>query len=355
MGQGIVGGPLLLVADTSRQTAAVASRILGGEKAGNIEVSLVQFATPMYDWRELQRWGISESQLPAGSQIRFREPTMWEQYYWRITLTALAFILLSGLVVVLLYEDRRRRQAEARAVVLVSELVHVNRVATAGQLTASIAHDIRQPLTSMIAFGGVGMNWLKNAAPDYSQVERSLKKIIDEGTRANEVINKIMAIFNKEELPKVAVNVNAILRSVFALMDRKLTMSKIQVDTDFAGNPSLEVFAGPVRLQQVFLNLIMNAYDAMSSAPDRSHVIHVTTRIDSNDCVVITFEDTGPGIDEKHLDQIFTPFFTTKESGIGMGLAICKTIIESFQGTITAVAGSGGKLQIVLPRYVAKP
>ena len=206
----------------------------------------------------------------------------------------------------------------------------------------------------MIAFGGVGMNWLKNAAPDYSQVERSLKKIIDEGTRANEVINKIMAIFNKEELPKVAVNVNAILRSVFALMDRKLKISKIQVDNDFAGNPSLEVFADPVQLQQVFLNLIMNACDALSTVPDRLRVIHVTTRIDPNDCVVIAFEDTGPGIDEKHLHEIFNPFFTTKDAGIGMGLAICKTIIESFQGTITAAAGPGGKFQIVLPHYVVK-
>ena len=264
-------------------------------------------------------------------------------------------MILSGLVAVLLYEDRRRRHAEAKAVVLGSELVHLNRVATAGQLTASIAHELRQPLTSIVAFGGVGLNWLKNTAPDYSQVERSLQKIINEGMRANEVINKIMAIFTKKELPKVAVNVNAILRSVLALMDRKLKMNKIHVDTDFVGNPSLEVFADPVQLQQVFLNLIMNAHDALSTVTDRPRVIHVTTRIDSNDCVVITFEDSGPGIDEKHLSEVFTPFFTTKTDGMGMGLSICKTIIESFHGTIAAAAGPGGKFQIVLPHYVVKP
>src|SRR5215468_4134447 len=144
-GAEIVGGPMLLVADTSRQTAAVAVRILGGEKPGDIRTPPVEFAQPMFDWREMQRWGISESRLPPGSQIFFRSLTVWDQYRIQILLIAVVMLLQGALITWLVYEHWRRQAAEATSMQQMHELARINRIATAGQLSASIAHEIRQP------------------------------------------------------------------------------------------------------------------------------------------------------------------------------------------------------------------
>ncbi|MFZ0067144.1 MAG: ATPase, partial [Pseudolabrys sp.] len=145
-GNAIVGGPLLLAADTGRQTAAVAIRILNGEKPDEIRAPVVQFASPVFDWREMQRWGISESRLPPGSEILFRSPTAWEQYRTYILAFIAAILIQSALISWLLYEHWRRQRAEILARNTLSELTQVNRMATVGQLSASIAHEIRQPL-----------------------------------------------------------------------------------------------------------------------------------------------------------------------------------------------------------------
>ena len=145
LGREIVGGPLLSVLDSSRQTAAVAVRILGGEKAGDIKTASVKFSTPKFDWREMQRWGISESHLPRGSEVLFREPTVWERYRWQITSILLALLAQSAMITWFVGERFRRRRAEARSRKLSLEVMHLTRAAEAGALSASFAHDLGQP------------------------------------------------------------------------------------------------------------------------------------------------------------------------------------------------------------------
>ena len=159
-GSAIVGGPLLLVADTSRQTAAAAIRILSGEKPGEIRTPPVQFASPVFDWREMQRWGISESRLPPGSEILFRTPTAWEQYRWQILIIAAVILTQTLLILGLLYEHHRRRRAEVQSLQRMTELAHLNRVATAGELSASIAHEVKQPLAAIVAQCSAALRWL---------------------------------------------------------------------------------------------------------------------------------------------------------------------------------------------------
>ena len=134
---------MFLLQELGRRVAAVAVRMLNGEKGGDIKTPVMRLSAPIYDWRELQRWGISESRLPAGSEIRFRQPSLWEQYRWQISLVASVILLQTALIAGLLYEHRRRRGAEASARNSLSELAHVNRLATAGELSASIAHEIK--------------------------------------------------------------------------------------------------------------------------------------------------------------------------------------------------------------------
>src|SRR6185436_8151327 len=150
-GQEIIGGPMHSALGGSRRAMEAAMRILGGEKPGDIKMPPSDFAPPKYDWRELQRWKISESRLPPGSEILFRVPTAWERYSWQIASIVGVLLLQAMLIAVLLREHRRRQFAEVQSRQRMAELAHVNRFSTAGELTASIAHEINQPLGSILA------------------------------------------------------------------------------------------------------------------------------------------------------------------------------------------------------------
>ena len=149
-GEGIVGSPMQVVAGQTTKAAEVALRILDGEKVGDIKPSFVEVAAPMFDWRQMQRWGIGESNLPPGSTVYFREPTVWERYSWQIASIVTVLLIQAGLISVLLSEHRRRQFAEVQSRQRMAELAHVNRFSTAGELTASIAHEINQPLGSIL-------------------------------------------------------------------------------------------------------------------------------------------------------------------------------------------------------------
>ena len=177
-GEGIVGGPMQIVAGQTKKAAEVALRILDGEKPGDIKPSFVELAAPMFDWRQMQRWGISESNLPPGSTIYFREPTVWERYSWQIALIVAVILVQAGLIAVLLREHRRRQFAEVQSRQRMAELAHVNRFSTAGELTASIAHEINQPLGSILANAETAEAILKSQSPDIAELPTSLNSRI---------------------------------------------------------------------------------------------------------------------------------------------------------------------------------
>src|SRR6185503_16394629 len=183
-GSEIVGGPMLSVQEGSGQTAAVAVRVLGGEKAGDIKLPPVRFAAPKFDWRQMQRWGISEKNLPPGSEIYFREPSLWDQYQVQIVAIGAALLAQAILISWLIFEHRRRHLAEVLARNSMSELTHMNRVATAGELSASIAHEVNQPLTGIVARAGAARPWLKKDTPGINEALAALDQIEAAGLRA---------------------------------------------------------------------------------------------------------------------------------------------------------------------------
>ena len=158
----------------SKKAAEVALRILDGEKPGDIKPSFVELAAPMFDWRQMQRWGISESNLPPGSTVYFREPTVWERYWWQIAFIIAVVLLQAGLIAVLLREHRRRQFAEVQSRQRMAELAHVNRFSTAGELTASIAHEINQPLGAILTNAETAQAILKSQSPDIAELPPSL-------------------------------------------------------------------------------------------------------------------------------------------------------------------------------------
>ena len=347
-GREIVGGPVLMVADTGRQTASVAIRILGGEKPGDINMPPVQFARPMFDWREMQRWGISESRLPPGSEIFFRDPTAWERY--RKEILAICAVLLAQIALIfwLINENRRRNRAEVLARNSISELTHMNRVATAGELSASIAHEVNQPLTGIVARASAARRWLAAEKPDLGKVRVALDQIETAGHRASDIITNVKSMFQRDTRDRSEIDVSKLIWTVMDLVYIDLRKHQIELKTELSDQLP-PVLGNRIQLQQVILNLVMNAMDAMRSVQPR--VLSIKTALNGRDGVHISIADTGIGIDPSNLDQIFKPLFTTKEHGMGMGLSICRSIVESHNGRISVSAGQerGSIFQLVLP------
>ena len=350
-GSAIVGGPLLLAADTGRQTAAAAIRILNGEKPGEIRPPPVQFASPMFDWREMQRWGIGEKNLPPGSEIRFRPPTAWDQYRWQILLIAAVVLTQALLIMGLLFEHQRRRRVEVQSLERMTALARMNRIATVSELSASIAHELKQPLATIAAYGNAGLRWLARQVPDVDEVRTNLQGTIDAANRASVVIDELRAMFRKDNSSQTLVDVNRLLLDTLSLTNHEIEAKNISVQTELFENSTLLVLADQVQLQQVILNLIVNAIEAMNFMPD-ARELRITSGLHDADGVLITVEDSGPGIAPENLDKVFDTFFTTKPTGMGMGLSICRSIIEAHGGRLWAssVAPHGCIFHVVLPK-----
>ena len=341
-GSAIVGGPLLLVADSSRRTAAVAVRILGGEKPGEIKTPPVQFAGPVFDWREMRRWGISESRLPAGSEIRFRPATAWEQYRWQVLIIAAVILTQTLLIMGLLYEHQRRRRAEVQSMQRMTELAHLNRVATAGELSASIAHEVKQPLAAVVAQSSAALRWLAHATPDLDEARAALKKITFAGNRASEIVDNLRSMFRKESGARRPLDINGLITNVIGLTSHEAQKHDILVHTTFLDAPKPQTLGDQAQLEQVFLNLVMNAIEAMNSSKSDHRVLELKTSVNEGHEVLVTVADSGPGVDAENLEKIFDAFFTTKADGMGMGLSICRSIIESHGGRLWALPGDPG-------------
>ena len=350
-GQGIVGGPIFSSREIGQRCAEVAVRILNGETPGDIKMPPVGLAKPVYDWRQLQRWHISESVLPPGSEILFRDPTAWEQYRAYILAFIAAILIQSALISWLLYEQRRRQRAEVLARNTMSELTHVNRVATVGQLSASIAHEIRQPLAAILANAQAALRWLEKA--NVEEVREGLKGIVSDGHRAGDIITNLRAMFKHDVQEKTLVDINKLVLSVLALVQIDLQKQKIELQTQLDDRIS-EVLGNQVQLQQVISNLVMNAIEAMSSSKTR--MLRIKTELSQSNKLHVSIEDTGTGIKPSDVARLFKPMFTTKARGMGMGLSICQSIIETHGGRIWVSPGANGGsiFQFELPTTAAK-
>src|SRR5215475_8996155 len=223
IGTGSVGGLVISPGGIGRVAARFALRILDGENASDIPITNTEeILRPVFDWRQLQRWGISESRLPVGSEIRFRSPTAWEQYRWQIMVIAAVLVLQSLLIAGLFYEHRRRRQAEVEASRRMTEMAQMNRSAAIGQMSASIAHEIKQPLAAIVMNAGAGLRWLARDAPNLEEAARALKNIVGNGNRASQVVETIRAMFKKEIPNRAPVDINDAIREVLTLVHIEL-------------------------------------------------------------------------------------------------------------------------------------
>jgi C4-dicarboxylate-specific signal transduction histidine kinase len=234
------------------------------------------------------------------------------------------------------------------------ELAHVNRTATLGELAASISHEVNQPLAAIMTNGEVCLRLLDQDQVDREELRALMADVISSSRRAGEIIQRVRALSKKAALDTKPVDVNDVLREAIALVQREFDGRGISLRSDLA-NTLPPVLGDRVLLQQVIINLMVNGMEAIESAHDAPRQLWVRSNQNSAGEIVVTVEDSGIGIAPNDTGRVFDAFFTTKPSGMGMGLSICKSIVEAHGGRILAVpnAGSGATFQVTLPRYAS--
>jgi PAS domain S-box-containing protein len=253
-------------------------------------------------------------------------------------------------IVAFVLDLTERKHAEGALRDTQTKLAHVMRVTTLGELTASISHEVNQPLAAVVANAEACLRWLYRETPDLDAARRSVQWIIEDGNRASEVIRRVRALSKKTDIEKVPLDVNDVIKEVIALVQREMDSHQVSLRTEIA--PALPVvLADRVQLQQVIINLVINGIEAMQPVTDRPRELGIRSGQDETGRVVVSVTDCGVGISAEDADRLFNAFFTTKSGGMGMGLSICRSIVEDHGGRLWATANvpHGATFQFILP------
>jgi C4-dicarboxylate-specific signal transduction histidine kinase len=465
--QGVVGGAMGSFSAQGTAVADLALDVLAGKDPTTLPHETRLPATNRIDARQLERWGLSETELPRGSVVEFRQPTIWDQYGTVILAAVLAFIAQTGIIAFILLQMRKRREAERslkesedrmafaaastniglwrmelatgrlwatdhcrsmfgialdapltwdafltaihpedrqafgewlqfagasglpRSEVRVAvprqelrwyvcrgrmvfddqgqplqisgifadvtsrkvaeaeaenqqeEIAHLMRVAALGELSGGIAHELSQPLAAILANAQAAQSMLSGTTHDKEVIAQILEDIVDEDRRAGQVIHRLRRLLKKGEHQSGLLNLNDLTQSTLALLHSELVNRKIKVNLDL--KPELPLISGDsVQLQQVLLNLMMNAMEAMTSTAAIVRRLSIATRVTAEGYVEVAVSDRGRGIAPEEQRRLFQPFFTTKERGLGLGLSICSTIVTSHGGRLSLANSQGG-------------
>jgi signal transduction histidine kinase len=337
MGKGIVGGRLASLQWQIDKMAELTQRVLDGEDVASIPITKEAGYQTVYDWKELRRWGIPESRLPKDSIFINKELSLFERYQIYIIATMVFLIFQTVLIIFLIEINRRRKKASAQLREFMEryqELLRVDRSSRLGELTASLAHELNQPLAAILSNAQAALRFLASGRNDPELSREILQNIVQDDKRAADVIRSLRSMVKKGKTRKEQVNINEVLREVIEIVKGSLIAHDILIKTLFDEMLPL-VIADKTQIQQVALNLIMNAMDAVAqSATEKRTIILKTELLDG--FVRVAVHDYGQGFPAEQVDRLFEPFYTTKTNGFGMGLSVCKSIITEHEGRIWA-------------------
>jgi signal transduction histidine kinase len=355
LGRGAVGGRFLDFAAQGVTAAQLALRILGGERLGPADI--VEADNPyLFDWRQLRRWGIDESRLPVGSVVRFREASVWDLYKRHIIAAVVLIATQSALIAMLLVQRSRRQRAEDQARARREELAHAQRVATVGELSASLAHEITQPLTAIATNAHAARRLLATSRADGNELNETLVDIAGDAERAGSIVRRLRALVRKQLAERRPVDINKTITEVATILRRDIARADVSLQLHLAEDLP-RVIGDAVQLQQVVLNLVVNACQAMAGVADGPRVLRVATAPAKLGSIEITVADTGAGVAEPELEHMFEPFVSSKAEGLGMGLSINRSIVEAHGGQIVATRNldRGLTFHVTLPTGKARP
>jgi signal transduction histidine kinase len=352
VGKGVVGGMMRSDINLATRIGELTLRILEGAKPEDIPVEAAGIS-PMFDWRQVQRWGIDPSLLPVASVIMFREPSVWDRYGGYI-ISAVALLTVQSLLIGgLLYQRRARRRAEAesrRNLVLAAD---ASRRQTMSALTTSIAHELIQPLTSMIHNAKAARRMITANRETPDTMDEILSDIENDGIQATQIIDRHRTMLRTRQLDKQPLDLHAVIHESVALVAHDMRARQIEATLNLSSNPCI-ITGDQVLLRQVLVNLVVNAMDAMAEMPPTGRCVTIRTEIRAAD-VEVSVRDTGTGLAADMTGKLFTSFVTSKSHGLGVGLTIARTIIEAHGGTIEARNNSdgGATFTVTLPRGAA--
>ncbi len=336
MDHGTVGGYVSSFAGQGREAGKIASRILGGEKPRDIP-AVAGTNVLIFDWRQLHHWDALESKIPPGATVLFRPPTDWEKYKYKIIAVLTFLAAETALVFLLIWLIKRRSRAQQllERQLALEEISHLNRVASMGHMAASLAHELAQPLAAILGNAQAAERLISRPSPDLMEIRAALIDIREDDKRARAVLENMRALFKKQTIARHEVDLNEIAIGVSRLVRKDAFLRGVDLRLVLSASAP-RVLGDEIPLQQVILNLINNGMDAMQGLPEARRVLTVTTCISADTkCGMILVEDNGSGITEKDKMKLFMPFFTTKSEGLGMGLSICRSILDSLGGRIT--------------------
>ena len=357
LGLGIVGGRLYRADRVGKEAADIAARILAGESASSFPPTMIDRLPPQYDWRELQRWKINQHRLPAGSTVLFREPTVWERYQsWivgGISVVLLQALLITGLLANLVKRHRVERalkQAEEEARQHREQINLLGRVSLLGEMTASLAHELGQPLAAIVANANAGVRFITNDKANPALLEEILDDVAADAHRAHDIIQNVRNTIKKGDFTRRPIDLNELVTKVAHVVRPDAEGHSCELEISLAEG-SLLIEGDPVQIQQVLVNLVSNAFDSMRQTIPSQRRVEITTKANGSGEVELSVRDHGAGIPRDAHERLFDRFFTTKEKGLGMGLAIVLSIVEAHGGKIEAenVAEGGARFRFTLP------
>jgi signal transduction histidine kinase len=336
LGQGIVGGPLNSHQKLARLAAGVAVRILGGETPAAITTPPLAPEFPVFDDRELRRWDISEERLPAGSIVGFRELSLWHQYGIQVITILVVLLIQLGIIGWLLFERRRRRIAESESRNRLHEVIHLERVAAVGAISASVAHELNQPLGAILLNAETAELLLAANPIDRDRLKAVLTDIRESDQRAGDIIAHLRGLLRKQSEAELQIfDLNDAIRDALRILGPEARKKGVWIEAYSPQSPFI-VKADQVHLEQVILNLATNAMDAMEDNAPGTRVMMLETALVGDSEVEVSVWDRGSGIPNGKLNAIFETFYTTKQRGTGLGLSIVRTILETYGGKIWA-------------------
>jgi signal transduction histidine kinase len=322
--------------------ADVALEILSGKELTTIPRLNASLHLNRIDARQLRHWHLNPSAIPSGSEVSFREFDLWERYH-RQTIVIITIVLMQSAVISWLILERRRRQiAETEQRQRLMQVIHLNRTALAGALSASVVHELNQPLGAIRNFAEAASLHLKSNPPKLQKVEQILESILRDDQRAADIIEHIRELLKRRtEVDLHEFDLNELVQEVVSIISPEALKAGVEIST-IRANGSVLVRGDRIQLQQVVMNLAMNGIDAMRNcAPGCATMSIETVQIDDS-AIEVSVSDSGVGIPPHMLRKVFETFYTTKRHGTGLGLSIARTIIDAYGGKLWAENRPGG-------------
>lgn len=342
--EGGIGGYILSFLNVGKETGRISQEMLHGKKPHDIVLNENSFYQYIFDWQELKKWDLLDSKAIPGDSIFYNEDfSFFTEYKWYF-IGLLIFLVSQTLLIAYLFRLNRKQKVMTEKMLetenMHRELLREDRMAKLTTFTASLSHELNQPLTAILYSAQAGKRFLESDKLDSDIAEEIFHNIIEDSKRAGGIISSIKSLMKYETRDKENVNLNAIIRETLEIIRNDAIRQGIKINSNFDGS-EVYVFADKIQLQQVLLNFIRNATYAMEKNEPESKILEISMQ-STNGSVTVKICDSGPGIDDAIKEKLFKPFVTSKKSGFGIGLALCKSIIERHKGEIWAENNPGG-------------